>query len=50
MKAREGDEKLRAVLRRYDQMLAAKREKETWKHIFRQEMVSSNHAFPGLTI
>jgi hypothetical protein len=39
VKAREGDQKLCAVLRRYDRMLAAKREKERWKDIFRREMV-----------
>ncbi|KIM77743.1 hypothetical protein PILCRDRAFT_76421 [Piloderma croceum F 1598] len=38
VKAREGNKKLRAILLRYDRMVAAKREKETWKHIFRKEM------------
>ena len=39
IRARDGDTKLRAILLRYDNTLAAKREKERWKHIFRAELV-----------
>ena len=50
MRARDGDEKLRAILLRYDKMIAAKREKERWKEIFRREMVSSSKIFPGVSV
>lgn len=40
MKAREGDERLRAILHRYDRMLAEKYQKEHWKLILRKELVS----------
>jgi len=49
MKAREGNKKLRAILLRYDRMVAAKREKEKWKHIFRKEMVRSRDISPKLS-
>lgn len=39
LRARDGDSTLRAILLRYDNLLAAKREKERWKYIFRTELV-----------
>ncbi|KAJ7485539.1 hypothetical protein FB451DRAFT_1027619 [Mycena latifolia] len=37
-KAREGDEKQRAILHRYSRLIAAKVEKEHWKRLTRQEV------------
>lgn len=47
IRAREGDSKLRAVLLRYDRLLATKREKERWKQMFRTELVGPpSHPLP----
>ena len=40
-RARDGDKHLQAVLQRYSRMIAAKREKENWKQVMREEWVRS---------
>lgn len=44
-KAKQGDERLQAVLGRYNRMIGVKREKEHWKRILRDELVRLPHAF-----
>ena len=39
LKARDGDQHMRAVLDRYSRMIATKRDKETFKHMLRAEAV-----------